>query len=96
MDAAVGINEEISSITSILLTNPANQNLQYTIGLSHPQKLNILVYDIFGRLKASSVASSNQVLYSGNLDIRALSQGFYLFVVIDENGKKSTTKFLKK
>ena len=96
VEATVGINEEISSITSIQLRNPANLSLHYTIGLSHAQKLNILVYDIFGRLKIANMASSDQVLYSGSFDISALSQGFYLFVVIDENGRKSTTKFLKK
>lgn len=96
VDAVLGINEQVSNINSIQLRYLNRQNLQYTIGLEQAQKLKIHIYDIFGRLKLSFTDSSNQALLSGKVDISKLNQGFHLFVVIDENGRKSTTKFIKK
>lgn len=96
VDAAVGIQEQYSTVNSIQLRNINSQQLHYTIGLEKAQKLQIHIYDIFGRLKMTSTDSSNEALLSGTIDISALSQGFYLFVVIDEQGRKTTTKFIKK
>ncbi len=96
VDATVGLSEQSSTVNSIKLYHSNNQDLQYTIGLERAQKLNIHIYDIFGRLKMTTTNSSQESLLSGTIDIGALSQGFYLFVVIDDNGRKTTTKFLKK
>ncbi|NPD47669.1 MULTISPECIES: T9SS type A sorting domain-containing protein [unclassified Lentimicrobium] len=96
VDAVLGTPEQVSNINSIQLRYMNAQSLQYTIGLEQAQKLKILIYDIFGRQKLSFTDSSNQALLSGMVDISKLNQGFYLFVVVDENGRKSTTKFIKK
>jgi len=96
VDAVLGINDYVSNINSIQLRYLNPQSLQYTIGLEQAQKLKIHIYDIFGRLKLSFTEFSSQALLSGKVDISKLNQGFYLFVVLDENGRKSTTKFIKK
>lgn len=96
VNAAVGISEQSSKITSLQINNPVANHLNYTIGVDQPQKLEIHIFNIFGQLQLVSSLYSEQQLAKGSIDISSINRGVYLFVVMDENGKKTTKKFLKK
>ncbi len=96
VDANTGIAESNSPITAIRFANPSSGMLPYQVSLSGhgAMDLNVEIYDIFGRKQLSQQVRAMEGSAAGTLNLESLANGFYLFVVLDENNRSESRKFL--
>ncbi len=76
-----------------LYPNPATNEININLGSEHNKKVDIEIYEVFGRLVSQNIyPDKNSDI---NIDISGLQAGFYL-VAINIDGKTITKKFVKK
>jgi len=96
VDAAVGIQENISSISSIRFQNPTSANFNINIQLKKAQNLNLDVYNIFGQQVLSKTYHASSEILSVSVLLSHLSDGSYVLKLTDEDDKIVSRKFILK
>ncbi len=96
VDATLGINENLSAISSIRFQNPCTGDFHLNIQLKKPQAIKLEIYNVFGQLLISeNIASSNNIL-SYFISLNHLIDGAYVLKLTDEENKTSSRKFILK
>jgi hypothetical protein len=92
-DQAVGVNENVSLVNSLLITpNPGHGNFQLSMELSSGENFEVMISDNLGRNVFSQSVKGTAGINTLQLDLSGWSSGVYLVNVKTENG--FTTKKL--
>lgn len=92
-DVSLANNDEQKSeeILFNIYPNPVENILSYQIEQSLSKSIDIRIIDLNGRISKSQHSNSDY----GTIDVSSLSQGFYIFEIIDQN-KVYRKKFIKR
>ena len=96
VDATLGLEENLSSISSLRFENPSIGDMQLKIQMRTAQNIKIEIYNSFGQLVLVQHHKDRGVSLSISLSLSHLSNGMYVLKVGDNENLSLSRKFILK
>lgn len=96
VDATLGVEENLSLISSLRFKNPCNGDMQLNIQMRTAQNINIEIYNSFGQMVMLQEHKEMGVSLSISLSLGHLSDGMYVMQVSDNKNSILSRKFILK